>query len=157
MHRILRYQCHAYLLDYIRLSTTVATNALLERKGHKHALLITKGFKDLLLIGNQSRPKIFDLNIRRPPPLYSTVVEIDERVTLVGYTSDPKAEEHAVQFDESGNVTRGYRGAGWDGESHAEGPGKIVRGISGEAVRIMREPGKFISFCLCRKRETSVF
>lgn len=68
--------------DYIRLSTTVATNALLERKGQKHALLITQGFKDLLLIGNQSRPKIFDLNIRRPSPLYSTVVEIDERVTL---------------------------------------------------------------------------
>lgn len=45
------------LADYIRLSTTVATNALLERKGEKHALLITKGFKDLLLIGNQSRPK----------------------------------------------------------------------------------------------------
>ncbi|KAF9264980.1 5-oxoprolinase [Marasmius fiardii PR-910] len=129
-----------WLLDYIRLSTTIATNALLERKGRKHALLITKGFKDLLLIGNQSRPKIFDLNIRRPPPLYSTVVEVDERVTLVGYTSDPKAEEHAVQFDEQGNITRGYRGKGWDGEGDAEGPGKIVKGESGEAVRIMKEP-----------------
>ena len=120
----------------------MATNALLERKGHKHALLITKGFKDLLLIGNQSRPKIFDLNIRRPPPLYSTVLEIDERVTLVGYTSDPEAEKNAVQFDERGDLIRGYRGAGWDGKSDAEGPGKIVRGISGEAVRIMKTPGK---------------
>ncbi|KAF9005170.1 5-oxoprolinase [Cyathus striatus] len=127
-------------IDYIRLSTTVATNALLERKGHKHALLITKGFKDLLLIGNQSRPKIFDLNIRRPPPLYSTVVEVDERVTLVGYTSDPKAEEHAIQFDEDGNIVRGYRGNGWDGIGDAEGPGEIVRGLSGEAVRIMKKP-----------------
>jgi len=127
-------------IDYIRLSTTVATNALLERKGHKHALLITKGFKDLLLIGNQSRPKIFDLNILRPPPLYSTVLEVDERVTLVGYTSDPKAEEHAVQFDEEGKVKRGYRGAGWDGLGDAEGPGDIVQGISGEAVRIMKRP-----------------
>ncbi|KAH8105404.1 5-oxoprolinase [Cristinia sonorae] len=127
-------------IDYIRLSTTVATNALLERKGHKHALLITKGFKDLLLIGNQSRPKIFDLNIRRPPPLYSNVVEIDERVTLVGYTSDPKAEEHAIQFDEDGKVMRGYRGAGWDREGLAEGPGDIVKGISGEAVRVMKKP-----------------
>ncbi|KAJ8090303.1 hypothetical protein PM082_018899 [Marasmius tenuissimus] len=62
-------------------------------KGHKHALLITKGFKDLFLIDNQSRPKIFDLNTRRPSPLYSTVVEVDERVTLVGYNSDPKAED----------------------------------------------------------------
>ncbi|OCH85181.1 5-oxoprolinase [Obba rivulosa] len=127
-------------IDYIRLSTTVATNALLERKGHKHALLITRGFKDLLLIGNQSRPKIFDLNIRRPPPLYSTVVEVDERVTLVGYTSDPKAEEHAVQFDEDGRVVRRYRGRGWDGVGDAEGPGEIVRGLSGEAVRIMKRP-----------------
>ncbi|KAI0357135.1 5-oxoprolinase [Trametes cingulata] len=127
-------------IDYIRLSTTVATNALLERKGHKHALLITRGFKDLLLIGNQSRPKIFDLNIRRPPPLYSTVVEVDERVTLVGYTSDPKAEEHAVQFDEHGKVKRGYRGAGWDGKGDAEGPGEVVQGLSGEAVRVMRRP-----------------
>ncbi|KIJ95613.1 hypothetical protein K443DRAFT_322374 [Laccaria amethystina LaAM-08-1] len=127
-------------IDYIRLSTTVATNALLERKGHKHALLITKGFKDLLLIGNQSRPKIFDLNIRRPSPLYSTVTEVDERVTLVGYTSDPKAEEHAVQFDDEGRVVRGYRGKGWDGVADAEGPGRIVRGLSGEAVRILKTP-----------------
>ena len=123
----------------------MATNALLERKGHNHALLITKGFKDLLLIGNQSRPKIFDLNIRRAPPLYSTVVEVDERVTLVGYTSDPKSEEHAVQFDESGKVVRGYRGKGWDGKSDAEGPGEIVRGLSGEAVRILKTPSSYLS------------
>ncbi|TFK51237.1 5-oxoprolinase [Heliocybe sulcata] len=127
-------------IDYIRLSTTVATNALLERKGQKHALLITKGFKDLLLIGNQSRPRIFDLNIRRPAPLYSKVVEVDERVTLVGYTSDTKAEEHALQFNEDGSVKRGYRGAGWDGVGDAEGPGEIVHGLSGEAVRIMKKP-----------------
>lgn len=127
-------------IDYIRLSTTVATNALLERKGHRHALLITKGFKDLLLIGNQSRPRIFDLNIRRPNPLYSEVVEVDERVTLVGYTSDPKAEGNAIQWNEDGTIERGYRGPGWDGEGDAEGPGDIVRGISGEAVRILKRP-----------------
>lgn len=105
-------------------------------------MLITKGFKDLLLIGNQSRPRIFDLNIRRPPPLYSAVLEVDERVTLVGYTSDPEAEKNAVQFDECGNLTRGYRGAGWDGKGDAEGPGKIVQGVSGEAVRITKTPSK---------------
>lgn len=127
-------------IDYIRLSTTVATNALLERKGHRHALLITSGLRDLLIIGNQSRPRIFDLNIRRPPPLFEKVLEVDERVTLVGYTSDPQAEEHAVQFDDDGNITRGYRGQGWDGEGNAEGPGEVVRGISGEAVRILKKP-----------------
>ena len=48
-------------IDWIRMGTTVATNALLERKGERMALLITKGFRDLLYIGNQARPKIFDL------------------------------------------------------------------------------------------------
>jgi N-methylhydantoinase A/oxoprolinase/acetone carboxylase beta subunit len=48
-------------LDWIRMGTTVATNALLERKGERMALLINKGFRDLLFIGNQARPKIFDL------------------------------------------------------------------------------------------------
>lgn len=48
-------------IDWIRMGTTVATNALLERNGERMALVITKGFKDLLYIGNQARPKIFDL------------------------------------------------------------------------------------------------
>lgn len=130
----------------------MATNALLERKGHRHALLITKGFKDLLLIGNQSRPRIFDLNIRRPSPLYSEVIEVDERVTLVGYTSDPKSEENAIQWNDDGSsIQRGYRGPGWDGEGNAEGPGDIVRGISGEAVRILKRPGtRFTAFMVLR-------
>jgi len=66
---------------------------------------------------------------------------VDERVTLVGYTSDPKAEEHAVQFDEDGKVVRGYRGNGWDGQGDAKVPGEIVRGLSGEAVRVVKKPG----------------
>lgn len=69
------------------------------------------------------------------------MVEVDERVTLVGFTSDPKAEENAIQFDDDGKVVRGYRGAGWDGSGDAEGPGEIVKGISGEAVRILKTPG----------------
>ena len=51
----------ASVIDWIRMGTTVATNALLERKGEKMALVITKGLRDLLYIGNQSRPRIFDL------------------------------------------------------------------------------------------------
>lgn len=49
------------LIEWIRMGTTVATNALLERKGEKIALAVTKGFKDLLHIGNQSRPHLFDI------------------------------------------------------------------------------------------------
>lgn len=70
-------------IDSIRMGTTVATNALLERNGERVALITTKGFADLQLIGNQSRPKIFDLEIRRPELLYEHVVEIDERVSLL--------------------------------------------------------------------------
>lgn len=62
------------------MGTTVATNALLERKGDPVALVVNKGFRDLLYIGNQARPKIFDLNIRKPSNLYKKVVEIDCRI-----------------------------------------------------------------------------
>ena len=61
------------------MGTTVATNALLERKGEKIALVVNKGFKDILYIGNQARPKIFDLNIRKPSNLYEEVIEVDCR------------------------------------------------------------------------------
>ena len=60
----------------------MATNALLERKGERTALVVTAGFRDLLHIGNQARPNIFDLEIRAPDVLHSTVVECDEQVSL---------------------------------------------------------------------------
>jgi len=67
-------------VESIRMGTTVATNALLERKGDRCALVITRGLGDLLQIGNQSRPRIFDLEIAVPDLLYERVVEVDERV-----------------------------------------------------------------------------
>jgi 5-oxoprolinase (ATP-hydrolysing) len=77
----------SYHIKSIRMGTTIATNALLERKGLKCALAITKGFGDLLEIGYQNRPKIFDLKIRKPEQLYSAVIEIDERICVkVGKT-----------------------------------------------------------------------
>ncbi|GAB6023455.1 hypothetical protein CHUAL_008235 [Chamberlinius hualienensis] len=70
-------------IEWIRMGTTVATNALLERKGERMALVITKGFPHLLHIGNQSRPKLFDLSVQCPDVLYEDVIEVDERVVLV--------------------------------------------------------------------------
>lgn len=67
-------------IGWIRMGTTVATNALLERKGDPVALVVNRGFKDLLYIGNQARPKIFELNIRKPSNLYQTVIEVDCRI-----------------------------------------------------------------------------
>lgn len=120
-------------IDYIRLSTTVATNALLERKGARHAFVTTKGFRDLLRINNQSRPDIFALNVRRPEVLYDSVLEVDERVTLVGYTYDADYAKNAPQFDAEGRLASQHEG-------------EIVRGLSGEAVQILRKPGRLAAF-----------
>lgn len=110
-------------IESIRMGTTVATNALLERKGERIAMVVTKGFKDCLEIGNQSRPKIFDLAIRKPDVLYERVVEIDERVTLEDYAEDPERNSTKTRSRE---------------ESKPED--EIVRGLSSEAIRILRRP-----------------
>ncbi len=68
----------------LRLATTQGTNALLERRGAKTVLFITRGFADLLRIGNQQRRDLFALDVRRPAPLYDAVVEVAERVTADG-------------------------------------------------------------------------
>ncbi|XP_071448499.1 5-oxoprolinase [Hetaerina americana] len=67
-------------IEWIRMGTTVATNALLERKGERVALVINHGFRDLLYIGNQARPRIFDLEISTPEVLYEEVIEVHGRV-----------------------------------------------------------------------------
>ncbi|CAI0472680.1 unnamed protein product [Linum tenue] len=95
-------------IEWIRMGTTVATNALLERKGERIALCVTKGFKDLLQIGNQARPNIFDLTVSKPSNLYEEVIEVDERVQLV------------VDKEEEGSSPA------------------VVKGISGELVRVVK-------------------
>ncbi|BAU63016.1 5-oxoprolinase (ATP-hydrolyzing) [Stanieria sp. NIES-3757] len=71
-------------IEVIKMGTTVATNALLERKGDRVVLAITKGFKDALRIGYQNRPDIFALEIILPEMLYETVVEVEERYDAQG-------------------------------------------------------------------------
>ena len=78
-------EMNASAIDWIRMGTTVATNALLERKGARCALLITKGFGDVLQIGNQNRPNIFDLEIKKPDLLYKDVIEVEERIRPLGF------------------------------------------------------------------------
>jgi len=81
--RIPRGQIDPGHVSWVRMGTTVATNAMLERQGARTVLLITKGFEDALTIGYQNRPKLFDLNIRKPGQLYERTVGIDERVIIV--------------------------------------------------------------------------
>jgi len=71
-------------IDVVRMGTTVATNALLERKGDRTVLAITRGFADALRIGYQNRPKLFVRHIELPSMLYEQVVEIDERIGAHG-------------------------------------------------------------------------
>ena len=71
-------------IESVKMGTTVATNALLERKGDRTLLMITKGLRDVLRIGYQNRPKLFDLNIVLPEMLYEDVVEVTERVSADG-------------------------------------------------------------------------
>nr|XP_043638029.1 5-oxoprolinase [Erigeron canadensis]XP_043638033.1 5-oxoprolinase [Erigeron canadensis] len=98
-------------IEWIRMGTTVATNALLERKGERIALCVTRGYKDLLQIGNQARPNIFDLTVLKPSNLYEEVIEVDERIELV-LENEKLVCESAEQ--------------------------NVVTGISGEQVRVVK-------------------
>ncbi|HRG08036.1 MAG TPA: hydantoinase B/oxoprolinase family protein [Cyclobacteriaceae bacterium] len=76
----------------MKLGSTRGTNALLERKGAATALIITKGFKDLLRIGTQQRPDLFALHIIKEEPLYEAVVEVEERTDANGHVLTPLSQ-----------------------------------------------------------------
>ncbi|KAL2830482.1 Hydantoinase B/oxoprolinase-domain-containing protein [Aspergillus cavernicola] len=99
-----------------RIGTTIATNALLQGKGEKFAFLTTKGFKDVCVIGDQTRPKLFDLKVRKPQPLHAKVVEIDERVTVEDYDLNP------FPLDKRAEIT----------------DPALVRTTSGEIIRVLK-------------------
>jgi 5-oxoprolinase (ATP-hydrolysing) len=82
-------------IDAVKMGTTVATNALLERKGEPTVLAITKGHADALRIGYQARPKLFDRHIVKPEALYDRVMEIDERISVEGEVLRPLDENAA--------------------------------------------------------------
>ncbi len=84
------------LVDAVKMGTTVATNALLERKGERTLLLVNKGFADALRIGNQARPRLFDLKITLPTMLYERVAEIGGRVDVDGTAIEPLDEAGAI-------------------------------------------------------------
>ncbi|KAF7628420.1 Hydantoinase B/oxoprolinase-domain-containing protein [Aspergillus flavus] len=99
-----------------RVGTTIATNALLEGKGRKFAFITTKGFRDICVIGDQSRPKLFALKVRKAEALHSKVVEINERVTIEDYDLNP------FPLDKSREIR----------------DPSLVRTVSGEIVRILK-------------------
>ncbi|KAI9162659.1 hydantoinase B/oxoprolinase [Paramyrothecium foliicola] len=106
-----------------RIGTTVATNALLGHKGERFALITTKGFKDACVIGDQSRPEIFNLSIRKATALHSKVVEIEERIVPADYDLNPTPYDTKVLAAEA-----------------ESSPTRLQRTVSGDYVRILREP-----------------
>ena len=92
-------------IEAVKMGTTVATNALLERKGDRTLLLVNRGFADALRIGNQARPRLFDLAITLPTMLYERVEEIGGRVDVDG--TEIEALDEAARPHRAGRGARG--------------------------------------------------
>ncbi|KIY50075.1 hypothetical protein FISHEDRAFT_72121 [Fistulina hepatica ATCC 64428] len=135
------------LIDSIRMGTTVATNALLERKGESFALVLTKGFRDLLEMGDQTRPDLFDLSISGKPTLLydrAHVIEAQERVTMEGWTLNPQGQTveglltAAKESDEEGEIAIGVSAVRTDENGLHEDLQKLYnQGLRGVAVCLL--------------------
>ena len=131
------------------MGTTVATNALLERKGERVALAITRGFGDALRIGYQARPEIFARHIVLPSMLYDKVVEIDERMGVDGSVLVPLDEVRAREALEQG--PRGGIDAlaivlmhGWTWQAHERRLAEIARELGFAQVSVSHEVAPLI-------------
>ena len=143
----------------IKMGTTVATNALLERKGERTVLFITRGFKDLLRIGYQNRPDLFALNIQLPDLLYSDVIEIDERLDADGNiieTMDLKKAREAISLA----YGKGYRSLavallhGYKNSAHEKKLGEMALQQGFEQVSLSHEASPLIK--LVSRGDTTV-
>ena len=136
-------------VEDVRMGTTVATNALLERKGERLALAITSGFGDALRIGYQARPEIFARQIVLPSMLYERVVEIDERVGVDGEVLVPidetAARETLARIRESGIETLAIvLMHGWRHNKHEARLAEIARGLGFTQVSVSHEVAPLI-------------
>ncbi len=118
----------------VKMGTTVATNALLERRGERTLLVTTRGFRDALEIGYQARPKIFARNIEKPEQLYARVVEIDERVLADG-TVEAAPDPHEARAALSQAKAQGFDAVaivfmhGYRYPAHERALGAIARAL----------------------------
>ncbi|WP_454721029.1 MULTISPECIES: hydantoinase B/oxoprolinase family protein [Cupriavidus] len=120
------------LVEVVKMGTTVATNALLERKGEPLALFITRGFRDALRIAYQNRPRLFDLNIVLPELLYREVVEVSERLDAQGHVVTA-LDEAALRADMRRVFAGGTRAIaivflhGYRAPAHEQAAARIAR------------------------------
>ncbi len=133
----------------VRMGTTVATNALLERKGDRTLLVTTKGFRDALRLGYQARPKIFAMNIIKPDELYESVVEVDERVLADG-TVERAPDLSQVRADLKAEFDKGIRAVaiafmhGYRYEAHEKAVAAIAREVGFTQVSVSHEVSPLI-------------
>ena len=135
----------------VRMGTTVATNALLERKGERTALVVTKGFRDALRIGYQARTDIFAKAVKKPEELYSDVIEIAERVHADGTieTSPGRAALHASFLNLK---NQGYESIAivfmhaWRFPEHEKLAAKIAREIGFSQISVSHEVSPLVKF-----------
>jgi 5-oxoprolinase (ATP-hydrolysing) len=129
------------LVDCVKMGTTVATNALLERKGEPTLLVTTRGFADALRIGTQERPRLFDRHIVLPELLYARVVEADERVGADGSVVMP-LDEAKLRTDLQAAFDAGLRSVavvfvhGWRFTTHEARAGAIARAVGFPQVSV---------------------
>jgi 5-oxoprolinase (ATP-hydrolysing) len=138
-------------IEAVKLGTTVATNALLERKGADVVLVVTDGFGDALEIGTQARPDIFALHIVKPDLLHKRVIEVRERVTAEGEVLTPLDEAHA-RAELQRAYDDGLRAAaiaclhGWAYPAHEQRLAEIAREIGFAQVSVSSEISGLIKF-----------
>ena len=137
------------VIDTVRIGTTVATNALLERTGEPTALVITSGFADALRIGHQARPRLFDKKIELVKPLYAAVVEIDARVDADGEVLRP-LDEAAAHRDLVAAYAQGLRAVaivlihGYRFSEHEKRVAAIARDIGFMQISVSHEVAALI-------------
>jgi 5-oxoprolinase (ATP-hydrolysing) len=144
-------QVPADQVDCVKMGTTVATNALLERKGERTLLVTTRGFRDGLRIAYQNRPRLFDRNVVLPEMLYDSVVEAQERVGADGAIVMP-LDETALREQLQGAYDSGIRAVAivfmhaWRESSHEQRAAALARGIGFTQVSASHEVSPLIKF-----------
>ena len=138
-------------IQTVKMGTTVATNALLERTGERTLLATTRGFRDALRIGYQNRPDLFALEIILPDQLYDRVMEVTERISAMGTIVTP-LDEDAVRAGLQDHFCDGYRSLaivlmhGYRFTSHEQRVAEIARDIGFTQVSVSHEVSPLIKF-----------
>ena len=142
--RLIATDPEAGVVEAVRMGTTVATNALLEREGERTVFVTTRGFKDALRIGYQNRPNLFTLDIVLPEMLYESVIEVDERVGPRGEVLVP-LDEAAVEVELAAARARGVEAVaivlmhGYRYSGHEAKVGEIARRLGFSQVSVSHE------------------